>query len=209
MTRKVVGGLLLILVLVWVANGSRIPGWLEPASIRELGAVGMVLYVLLMGVLGGIGLPPVVFMVPAAAVWGAGWLFPMNLAGGFLACQLGFWLSRHYLHDRLSSRIPEKVLKYEHQLESHGFTTVLILRQLFFLFPPINWMLGISDISVRDFRLGTLIGMLPWTLVYTLTGHGLIALLKAGKPWQLLLLGAAGMLGLVFWFRWAMKDEQP
>jgi len=205
--KALIGALLLLLVILWMHNGMKMPDGLAPATIREFGALGVILYILLMAVLGGVGLPPVVFMVPAAAVWSPAWLLPMNLAGGFLACQSGFWLSRHFLHDTLSARIPEKVLQYEHRLETHGFSTVLVLRLLFFLFPPINWMLGISDISERHFRWGTLIGMLPWTLVYTFTGHGLMALLKGGKPWQLILLGAGVAIALILWARWAMNDR--
>ena len=197
---------MILLAVLWLATGMKLPSWLEPSSIRELGGIGIALYVLLMAGLGGLGVPPVVFMVPAAAVWGPAWLLPMNLAGGALACQTGFWLSRHFLHDTLSARIPEKVLRYEHRLERHGFSTVLVLRLLFFLFPPINWMLGISDVSERDFRFGTLIGMIPWTLIYTFTGHGLVALFSGGTSWQLILLAAVVMAALVAWLRWAMKE---
>lgn len=194
-------------MVVWVALGMPLPAWLQPAAIRELGVIGPVIYVLLVGVLGGIGMPPLILMLPAAAVWEPLWLLPMNMAGGFLACQTGFWLSRHFFRDQLSPKIPAKLKRYEHRLEQHGLTTVLVMRQIFYLLPPINWMLGISDLSQRTFQIGTLIGMIPWTLFYTLTGHGAMTVIQGAETWQILVGMAVIATGIGAWGMWAFRKE--
>src|SRR5262245_41427548 len=68
-------------------------------------------------------------------------------------------------------------------LERHGVATVVVLRLLLFLAPPLNWALGASRVRVRDYVLGTAIGILP--------GIGLTVLLAdritaAGATSQLL-----------------------
>jgi len=176
-----------------------------PEMIRSWGLLAMVGYALLMMILGGLGVPPVVFIIPATTFWSVPVAYLISLLGGFGASLVGFVLSRTCLRETLAPKIPEKIATYEHRLETHGISTVLILRLLFYLFPPVNWMLGISAISPAVFIGATLVGMLPGTLVYVLTGKGVVGFLSTFAPWQagMLLLGVG--VGLVAWWRWAVK----
>ncbi|MEX2608066.1 MAG: VTT domain-containing protein [Kiritimatiellia bacterium] len=154
----------------------------HPAAIVERGWPAAVGYALLIAVLGGCGVPPVLMILPAAAVWPFHVAFAQSLCGGMGAALIGFLLSRYFLRETVDPRIPPKIRQYEHRLETHGFSTVLVMRLLFYLFPPINWMLGISHISLATFLGGTFLGMIPGTLVYMLTGRGLIGFLAGLSP---------------------------
>lgn len=178
-----------------------------PRLVRSWGAAGMIGYVLLIMLLGGFGVPPVLFIMPAVAVWPLPIALGVSLSGGLGASVVGFFLSRYCLRETVEPRIPEKIARYEHRLETHGFSTVLVLRLLFYLFPPINWMLGISAIPLRIFVAATLLGMIPGTVAYTLTGKGALAFVKELGPLQ-----GAGLIGLAaaglwLWFRWATEDS--
>jgi uncharacterized membrane protein YdjX (TVP38/TMEM64 family) len=177
---------------------------LHPARIQAYGWPAFLLYAVLLVVLGGIGVPPVVLILPAAAVWSVNIALPLAWGGGLGASWLGFTLSRHFFRETVSSRIPDRIARYEHRLETHGFSTVLVMRLLFYLFPPINWMLGISAISQRTFLLASGLGMLPWTLAYVFTGRGILVLLEWMSPVQMLLALSFAVVGLVLWWRWAM-----
>lgn len=165
----------------------------------------MIGHVLLIILLGGLGVPPVLFMVPSVAIWPFPVALGISLTGGLGSAVAGFFLSRYCLRETVEPRIPEKIAQYEHRLETHGLSTVLILRLLFYLFPPINWMLGISAISPAVFIGATVVGMIPGTFVYLMTGKGVIGLLTALTLWQSSALLLVTCIGLFFWWRWAVR----
>ena len=47
------------------------------------------------------------------------------------------------------------------RLAERGFATVLVLRLLLGLAPPLNWALGATRVRVRDYVLGTAVGITP------------------------------------------------
>lgn len=164
-------------------------------------------YLLFLILSGGVGLPPVFLILPAAGIWPFPQALLLSLLGGLGASVLGFMLARFGLRERVAAKIPPKILRFEQRLESHAFSTVIVLRLLFYLFPPINWMLGISRIPLRMFVPATLLGMLPATLLYLWAGKGLIAFLFSLSPYQSLLLLSAALTGLLLWGRWVVKSK--
>jgi uncharacterized membrane protein YdjX (TVP38/TMEM64 family) len=199
----IAGTLLLTGAVAWFLDLHEI----GPGLVRSWGVAGMIGYALLIMLLGGLGVPPVLFIVPAVAFWPLPIALAVSLCGGLGASVVGFFLSRYCLRETVEPRIPEKIARYEHRLETHGFSTVLVLRLLFYLFPPINWMLGISAIPLPVFTAATLLGIIPGTVAYTLTGKGALAFVKG-----LGLLQGAGLIGLTaaglwLWFRWATGDS--
>lgn len=205
-----IGGGLLALVaglMAWAIQSTVGFAFFHPEHIQSFGWPAAVVYGAGMALLGGVGVPPVVMILPATAVWPFMVSFPVCLLGGLGAAWLGFSLSRHFLRQTVSSRIPERVARYEHRLETHAFSTVLVLRLLFYLFPPINWMLGVAAICQRDFLLGTVLGMLPWTLAYVGTGRGLTVVFEVLPPTQALA-AVAGLLAILLaWWRWATRSS--
>jgi phospholipase D1/2 len=51
------------------------------------------------------------------------------------------------------------------RLARHGVVTVALLRCVLFLAPPLNWALGASSVSMRDYVVGTALGCLPGLVV--------------------------------------------
>jgi phospholipase D1/2 len=60
----------------------------------------------------------------------------------------------------LRERFP-RLRALDDRLERHGVATVVLLRLVLFLAPPLNWALGASRVRVRDYVVGTAIGVLP------------------------------------------------
>lgn len=174
-------GLLIMVAggLLWcgIGAGEWPTRWLDQAQLPQPG------WLLWWGLLavtiaaGGCGIPPVVFILPAASLWTFPGALLFSLLGGMGGSLLGFFLARYFLRETLTARIPLKIRKFEQRLEAHALLTVLGLRLLFYLFPPVNWMLGLSRISLGRFSLGTFFGMLPGTLLLLSTGRGLTGML--------------------------------
>ena len=155
-------------------------------------------------VLGTVGVPPALFIVPLGLLWPRVVAFPMALAGGVGAALTGFLLSRYIARGLLSLHIPKRLQHYEEQLEEHGFSTVIMLRLLFFLFPPINWLLGVSDISLRTYVTATVLGSLPGTLFLTFTGSGMIPWVLGQSPLVIVSSVIAFALVVILWLRFIM-----
>ncbi len=172
-----IGGVVLALgVGFWLARVFDLEE-LDLDDIRRLGWPMIIGYTLVLIVLGGFGVPPVFFLVPAGAVWHFSIALGVGMLGGMGASMVGFWVARYWVRETVTPRIPPRLLRYEHRMETHPLRTILIMRLLFYLFPPINWMLGISRIPLRTFVIGTFLGMLPGTLLYLLAGKGLVGVL--------------------------------
>ncbi len=136
--------------------------------------ISAVFYALAIALFGTIGVPPALMFVPVGAVWPAALAFVICFVGGVCGAVLGFLGSRHFAQHVLENKIPPRVRAFEERLETHGFGTVITLRLLFFLFPPVNWLLGISHIPLGTFVVATIIGALPGTIIFTVTGSGVI-----------------------------------
>ena len=185
----------------WKMNLSNV----EIVSLRSLGWPLWFGCLVLMVIAGGLGLPPVLLIIPAATIWEFPMAFMLCLFGGLGASVLGFLLSRYALQEWVEPRIPLKIVKFEHRLETHAFSTVLVMRLLFYLFPPLNWMLGISHIPLVTFVLATLVGMLPATFIYVWAGQGLLGFILSLSLIQSVSLLLPTLVALGVWLRWVLK----
>ncbi|MGH9857966.1 MAG: FAD-dependent oxidoreductase, partial [Acidobacteriota bacterium] len=90
----------------------------------------------------------------------------------FMSRLLGRRAVRALLRDRL-----KRIKKYDDWLNTHGFLAVLFLR-LIPLFPynVLNYALGVTHVSARNYILATALGMIPGTFVYVYFGSSLAAL---------------------------------
>lgn len=119
---------------------------------------------------GAVIVPPAALAMAAGIIWPFPVALAISLVGGMAAAVLGFSLSRHVARDACSRRIPERLHKYMELVRDYGVATTVVLRLLFFLFPPVNWMLGISQLRLRDYMIGTFLGAFPGMVLYTYVG---------------------------------------
>lgn len=168
------------LLLLALVIGSAVLAWgtglhekVEMETIRELvhgaGVWGPVLFIALFG-LEGLGVPGVVFMVAAVAIWPPTLAFLYNFLGAQMAGLVGFGFARWMGRDWVADRLPDNVRRFESRIEERGLATVILVRLVFFLAPPAHWLLGLSPVRFRDYLLGTAIGMLPWLIAVSYGG---------------------------------------
>jgi uncharacterized membrane protein YdjX (TVP38/TMEM64 family) len=66
---------------------------------------------------------------------------------------------------------------YDKKIASHGFMTVLFLRFVPLIpFNVLNFALGFTKVTLRDYALGTFFGIIPGTIVFVLAGSSLTTL---------------------------------
>ncbi|MDZ7758734.1 MAG: sulfotransferase [Desulfovermiculus sp.] len=148
------------------------------ALVDGRGWQGFLLFAALFVLGGALGIPPAIFVVAAGLLWSFPVALHISFLGGMAAASLGFLLSRYVARDFFAAHIPRRISRFGNSPQSSGIKTVVLLRLLFYLFPPVNWMLGLSRIRFRTYLMGSMLGALPGTIVYVLIGDG-------GIPWLL------------------------
>ncbi len=123
-----------------------------------------------------------------------------SLSSAVAGYGIGAWLGRRSLQ-RLSG---ERLAKISRQLAKRGVLSVIIVRVLPVApFTLINLAAGASRIRLRDFVIGTVLGMGPGIVAITLFSSQLVALVREPDLANLLLLGVvtALMLATAWWMR--------
>lgn len=133
---------------------------------------------------------------------GLGWGMPVVSAGSTLGATAVFLVGRRLGRGWVRSRIGglNALRGVDRALEREGLKVVLLLR-LSPLIPynALNYALSLTGVGLRDFVLGSWIGMLPGTLLYVWLGAGArsLAAVVSGtyeRPAAWLLLFGAGLV---------------
>jgi uncharacterized membrane protein YdjX (TVP38/TMEM64 family) len=71
-----------------------------------------------------------------------------------------YGISRGLGRDFVYKVFGKRLAAVEDRFERGGFITVVYLRLIFFMLPPLNWFLGLMNLKFRDFFFGTMFGTL-------------------------------------------------
>ncbi len=100
-----------------------------------------------------------------------------TLIGSYIGSALTFFVSRYLFRDWVEKKfLPKypKIREYEELLFTNGFKTVLFLRLVpLFPFNALNYILGVTRVTFKEFFFGTLIGIVPGTIIYVYLGDSL------------------------------------
>lgn len=131
------------------------------------GAWGPLVYVLVYAV-------GVCFFVPGslltglgAAIFGAYWGFVYVWIGAMFGASGAFFIGRCLGRDFATSVIGDRLKKYDEAIEKNGFATVLYLRLIYFPFTPMNFGMGLTGVSFRDYLFATGLGITVGTFIFT------------------------------------------
>ena len=61
----------------------------------------------------------------------------------------------------------DRLKKYDDAIERNGFATVLYLRLVYFPFTPMNFGMGLTRVKFMDYFLGTGLGIIVGTFIFT------------------------------------------
>lgn len=147
----------------------------------------------------------VAFSLPGAAV--------LSLAGGALfgtaaavlfivvgataGAALAFLSARYLLGTRLQERYAAHLIRFNSEMERNG-TRYLITLRLIPLFPffVVNFLAGLTRISLVTFAWTTAVGILPWTAVFAYAGHQLESVRTVSDIFSARFLTAAVLLAV-------------
>jgi uncharacterized membrane protein YdjX (TVP38/TMEM64 family) len=113
----------------------------------------------------------------SGALLGTFWGSVVSIIGNTLGALLAFIIARYllgnFIQDKLVKKYP-KIKEYENKLFQNGFLTIVFLRLIpLFPFNALNFILGVTRVSFKDYFLGTLIGIIPGTIAFVYFGESL------------------------------------
>lgn len=148
-----------------------IRGILTPEALGRImdlaGVWAPVLYIMLYAIGVCLFLPGTLLTGLGAAVFGAYRGFVYVWIGAMLGACAAFFIGRFLGRDFAASLIGDKLKKYDEAIEKNGFATVLYLRLVYFPFTPMNFGMGLTRVTFRDYIVGTGLGIMAGTFIFT------------------------------------------
>jgi uncharacterized membrane protein YdjX (TVP38/TMEM64 family) len=102
-----------------------------------------------------------------AALFGAYRGFLYVWLGAMIGAGAAFWIGRTLGREFAAALIGNKLKKYDDAIARNGFATVLYLRLVYFPFTPLNFGMGLTRVHFRDYFLGTGLGIIVGTFIFT------------------------------------------
>ncbi|MEN9852257.1 MAG: hypothetical protein RI996_200 [Candidatus Parcubacteria bacterium] len=139
------------------------------------------LYLILAKIVGAILLfPGTPLTLLAGATLGLFWGSIVSIIGNTLGAIAAFVISRYFFRTFFEQKVYAKyptIQKYESRFFSHGLSTVIFLRLVpLFPFNGLNYALGLTQVKLRDYAIGTFFGIIPGTIAFVYFGEALAML---------------------------------
>ncbi len=131
-------------------------------------------------VLGSLLMIPLTLLILATAVTLGPWLgFIYALFGSLLSSYLAFRVGRLLGRDTVRRLAGERINKLSRKIASKGVLSVITVRVIPVApFTLVNLVAGASHVSLRDFMLGTVVGMIPGLLMMVWFADSLLDVLR-------------------------------
>jgi len=146
--------------------------WID-REVRGKGIPGELLFVAVGGLVMAVAVPRHIVSFLGGYAFGLGLGTALALVATEVACALVFFYGRFVGRPLVSERLRARVQRIEEFLAANPFSMTLLIR----LLPVGNnfatcLAAGVSRVPARPFLLGSLLGYLPQTFVFTLAGSG-------------------------------------
>lgn len=177
-------------------------GWLSALGLPMAALIYIVFYVL----------RPLIFFPPSLLALAAGLVFGpwlgivFTIIGENLSAVFAFLLARWFGRQAVAAHEHDLARRWDERLRRNGLVAVMIMRLIYIPFDVVNFGCGLTAISLRDFTLGTFIGVLPSIIAFVLLGGAGAA--GVGRRLDVLI------LSIVFFFfglilaRWLHRREE-
>jgi uncharacterized membrane protein YdjX (TVP38/TMEM64 family) len=171
----------------------------------DLGIWGPITFWLLGSAAIVVNIPTVIIIAIAAVVYGVVGAIIQGTLCLLTASLLIFVIAQGLGKDYLTQFFHRHTRRFDNYVQHNGLLTVVYVRLVFFALPPANWLLGVMNLRLSEYFLGTLLGGMPHILIWSWAGGAAVRILVDNQGWniwtapQLLLplLFGLFMLGLI------------
>lgn len=179
------------------------------ATLVGLGGWGQLAFVVAYTLLQPFGVPGTVFVMAAPLVWPWPVAFALSMTGTMTASVVGFSFARFVARDWVAGRIPARVKKYEEALARRAFSTVFLLRLIFWMPQWLHTFFGISNVRFSTHFWGSLAGYAPTLFLMSYFGQRIFDMLRdmSAKAW--IFTGVATVAIVVLAWRFERARSAP
>jgi uncharacterized membrane protein YdjX (TVP38/TMEM64 family) len=131
-------------------------GFWAPVAFMLIYAMGICFFV-----------PGTLLTALGAAIFGPYRGFFYVWIGAMAGSSAAFWIGRTLGREFAASLIGDRLKKYDDAIERNGFATVLYLRLVYFPFTAMNFGMGLTKVRFWDYFLGTALGIIVGTFIFT------------------------------------------
>ncbi|MFN3531795.1 MAG: TVP38/TMEM64 family protein [Candidatus Brocadia sp.] len=132
-------------------------------------------FILIYGLGCVLALPGSLLTLCGGAIFGVAWGTAYNILASNLGATLAFFMARYFGRDFISRFMKGRVEAFDEKVANHGFRFIFTLRLIPLIpFNGLNLGSGLSKIKYRDYLLGSVLGMLPGTFIYTYFADALL-----------------------------------
>lgn len=136
---------------------------------------GPIGFILIYGIGCIIALPGSLLTLCGGAIFGVARGTAYNVLASNLGATLAFLMARYFGRDFVSRLMKGRIESFDEKVARHGFRFILTLRLIPLIpFNGLNLGSGLSRIKYRDYLLGSVLGMLPGTFIYTYFADALL-----------------------------------
>jgi uncharacterized membrane protein YdjX (TVP38/TMEM64 family) len=168
---KALGLAVFIIAAIFIIRYTPAKSYLTVEALSQfLDTVGIwapVLYMAIYAIGVCLFLPGTLLTGLGAAIFGAYWGFLYVWIGAMIGASAAFFIGRTLGREFAASLIGDKLKKYDDAIGQNGFATVLYLRLVYFPFTPMNFGMGLTKVTFRDYVAGTGLGIIVGTFIFT------------------------------------------
>ncbi|WP_433085725.1 TVP38/TMEM64 family protein [Dactylosporangium sp. CA-052675] len=161
-----VGGLVTVAILVGLPGRDELRaamaglGWWAPVACAGLYAVACLS-----------PLPKTVLTLAAGALFGVAGGLAVVVCGALLGAVAALYLGRLLGRDAVRWLAGGRLDAFDARLTRHGIWAIVVARLIPVVpFTAVNYLAGVTSVRLRDFVLGTAVGILPATTAYVTVG---------------------------------------
>ena len=161
-----------LIVIVIVAFTIDIPSVEEiQAWAESTGLLGAGIFILAYAILTLTPAPKAVISIAAGLAWGL-WIGTLLvLVGAVAGAAASFWIGRMLGRDAVEQYTGGRVRAVDKMLQKRGLLSMIVLRLIPLVpFTVINYAAGLTAVRVRDYMIGTTIGIIPGTMAFVAVG---------------------------------------
>ncbi len=147
-------------------------------TLVQLGPWGYLAFVATYAALQPFGIPGSAFVMAAALIWPWPIAFMLSMTGTMAASVVGFSFARFVARDWISTKIPDRFRKYDDALAGRAFTTVFLLRLVFWMPPLLHASFGVSKVRFSTHFWGSLAGYVIPLFLMSYFGERLFVMAK-------------------------------
>lgn len=177
------------------------------ASIKSYGAWAPLMYILIYQIRPFILLPSAIASVAAGIIWGWEALIYIYLAS-IICATWQFFIARYFARDAVERMVNGKAEEIKKYIEKNSLVSVILIRMI----PNVVWdiqnlILGLTKIKYWKYILGTIIGILPGSIVFVYFGDSLLSVLLNPRHWWKMVL-AVLVLGGIYWLQKNIRNKE-